>query len=245
MIHTGNILEFESVALPDVGILRAVDLAGEHLERTYPQRTVIIQFAIHHHRQAGLGIRGEILHKIPVALEMTVDAAAEDATTGVRLREVGGTVSAGVRGLGYECPGCRRSGCGCPGCRHLGCLRLGRERPGCGHPGHDCADCRPCLASYTGGAVSVAHPSRFTVTFHTMNVDHRLRGRGESGWQRRLRRGIKTAEYQRSDGSERCTALSRSMVTLPYRAFRHSILRMRTHDSRDNWNFTPRRAINV
>lgn len=105
MIHTGNILEFESVALPDVGILRAVDLAGEHLERTYPQRTVIIQFAIHHHRQAGLGIRGEILHKIPVALEMTVDAAAEDATAGVRLREGGRDgFGWGAGGLGMSVP---------------------------------------------------------------------------------------------------------------------------------------------
>lgn len=86
MIHAGDILEFESVALPDVGILRAVDLAGEHLERAHPQRAVTIQFAIHHHRQAGLGIRGEILHKIPVTLEMAVDAAADDAAAGVRLR---------------------------------------------------------------------------------------------------------------------------------------------------------------
>ena len=54
MIHTGDILKFESVALPGVGVLRTIDLAGEHFERTHPQRAVIIQFAIDDHRQAGL-----------------------------------------------------------------------------------------------------------------------------------------------------------------------------------------------
>ena len=89
MIHAGDILKLEPVALPDLGILRTVDLAGEHLKRAHPQRAIGIQFAVHHHRQAGLGIRGEILHKIPVALEMAVDAATENATAGVRLREGG------------------------------------------------------------------------------------------------------------------------------------------------------------
>lgn len=96
MIHTGDILKFESVALPGVGVLRTIDLAGEHLERAHPQRAVIIQFAIDDHRQAGFRIRGEILNEVPVALEMAVDAAAED---GVRLRGFGsgtGVLAVGI-----------------------------------------------------------------------------------------------------------------------------------------------------
>ena len=96
MVHTGDILEFESVALPGVGVLRTIDLAGEHLERAHPQRAVIIQFAIDDHRQAGFRIRGEILNEVPVALEMAVDAAAED---GVRLRGFGsgtGVLAVGI-----------------------------------------------------------------------------------------------------------------------------------------------------